>query len=144
MANIANTAGAVDARLSTGTVIIGVLAIVQAAAGILRAVHWVDAGGDLMGKGLFLMPLVGVMAMARGALVGTIAFLFFMFACGLFLRQSWARWLGIALAVINLLLVLSLLIQGESLARALPWVVVPTAILICLPSGNGLPARRDQ
>ena len=123
--------------------VVGILAIVQAVAGILRAFEWFDVGGDLMGKGLFLLPMTGIVAIARGALVAVIALSFVLFACGLLLGKSWAKPLGIVVAVINLLLAFSLLIQGESLARVVPWVVVPAVILIYLigiakrePSGN--------
>jgi hypothetical protein len=61
----------------------------------LRAFQWFDAGGDLMGKGLFLLPLTGAIAIARGALIGAIALSFIIFACGLFFEQSWAKSLGI-------------------------------------------------
>ena len=126
-------------RVSTTIIVIGILAVIHAVAGILRAVQWFDIGSDLMGQGLLLVPLVGVIAIARGVFVTTLALLFIVFACGLFLRQSWARWLGIVLAITNLLLVLSLLLQGESLPRALPWAVVPAIILIYLPAD-----RRDS
>ena len=131
-------------RFSTAITVIGILAIIHAVAGILRAVQWFDIGSDLMGQGLLLVPLVGVIAIGRGVFVTTIALLFLVFACGLFLQQSWARWLGIVLAFTNLLLVLSLLIQGESLARALPWVVVPAVILIYLTSAMDSSAVGDR
>ena len=118
--------------------IIALLAIVQGVAGILRASHWFDAGGDLIGQGLFLLPLTGAIAMARGVLVAALSLSFIIFAAGLFLEQSWAKWLGIIVAVINLLLVVSLLIQGESLARAVPWAVIPAIILMHL---TGTPAK---
>ena len=123
--------------------LVAILALLQGVAGILRAFQWFDAGGDLMGQGLFLLPLTGAIAIMRGALISAIALSFILFACGLFWGQSWAKWLGIVVAVINLLLVFSLLIQGESLARAVPWAVIPAIILIHLtgirdrePAGN--------
>lgn len=124
-----------DRGVSTAVLVIGILAIIHAVAGVLRSVQWFDIGGDLMGQGLLLVPLVGVIAIARGVFVATLALLFIVFACALFLQRSWARWLGMALAITNLLLVLSLLLQGESLARALLWAVVPAIILIYLPAG---------
>lgn len=124
-----------DRGVSTAILVIGILAIIHAVAGVLRSVQWFDIGGDLMGQGLLLVPLVGVIAIARGVFVATLALLFIVFACALFLQRSWARWLGMALAITNLLLVLSLLLQGESLARALLWAVVPAIILIYLPAG---------
>ena len=125
-------------------VIVAILAIVQGVAGILRTFQWFEVGGDLMGKGLFLLPLTGVIAIARGALVAVIALSFILFACGLFFEQSWAKWLGIVVAVINLLLVFSLLIQGEPLARAVPWAVIPAIILIHLTSAMGSSAVGDR
>lgn len=119
-------------KRNVGMTIIAILAIVQGVAGILRALQWVDVGSDLMGKGLLLLPLTGAIAIARGALVAVIALSFILFACGLFLEQSWAKTFGIVVAVINLLLAFSLLIQGESLARAVPWVVIPAVILLYL------------
>ena len=116
--------------------IVAILALVQGVAGILRAFQWIDVGGDLMGQGLFLLPLTGAIAIARGAFIAVIALSFILFACGLLLEQGWAKWLGIVVAVINLLLVFSLLMQGESLARAVPWVVIPALILIYL-TANG-------
>ena len=115
--------------------IVAILALLQGVAGILRAFQWFDVGGDLMGQGLFLLPLTGVIAIARGVLVVTVALSFIVFACGLLLKQSWAKWMGIVAAVVSLLLVFSLLIQGESLARAVPWAVIPAIILIYL-DGN--------
>jgi hypothetical protein len=123
-------------KRNAGATIVAILAIVQGVAGILRAFQWFDAGGDLMGKGLFLLPLTGVIAIARGALIAAIALSFIIFACGLFFEQSWAKPLGIVVAVIGLLLVLSLLIQGEPLARAFPWVVIPAVILVHLIAGG--------
>ena len=126
-------------RRNAGVTIIAILALAQGVAGILRAFQWFDIGSDLMGQGLLLVPLAGMISIARGVLVTTLALLFIVFACGLFWQRSWARWLGIVLAITNLLLVLSLLLQGESLARALPWAVVPAIILIYLPAD-----RRDK
>jgi len=88
-----------------------------------------DAGSDLLGQGLLILPMIGLVAFARGALVLGIALLYVVFAVGMFASKDWARPLGIALAVVNLLLVLSVLIQGESLARAVFWIIVPVIIL---------------
>jgi hypothetical protein len=135
----ANPIATEDRGVSTAIIVIGILAIIHAVAGLLRSVQWFGMGSDLMGKGLLLVPLLGVLTIARGVFTTTLALLFLVFACGLFLQRSWTRWLGIALAATNLLLVLSLLLQGESLARALPWAVVPAIILIYLPAD-----RRDS
>jgi len=109
--------------------IIAILALVQSAAGVMRALHWFDAGSDLLGRGLLILPLIGVMAYARGALVAGIALLYVVFALGVCTRKVWARSLGLTVAVVNLLLVLSVLIQGEALVRALFWAIVPVIML---------------
>ncbi|PYJ71929.1 MAG: hypothetical protein DME76_00170 [Verrucomicrobia bacterium] len=109
--------------------VIAMLALVQSSLGVLRAFHWFDAGSDLLGQGLLILPMIGLVAFARGALVLGIALLYVVFAVGMFASKDWARPLGIALAVVNLLLVLSVLIQGESLARAVFWIIVPVIIL---------------
>ena len=109
--------------------VIAMLALVQSSLGVLRAFHWFDAGSDLLGQGLLILPMIGLVAFAKGALVLGIALLYVVFAVGMFASKDWARPLGIALAVVNLLLVLSVLIQGESLARAVFWIIVPVIIL---------------
>jgi hypothetical protein len=96
-----------------------------------------------MGQGLLLLPLTGVLAYARGAMVALLALLFVVFAFGAFLRRTWARPLGIALAVVNLLLVGSLVLQGEPLTRAAPWAVIPAVMLIHFLSAAGRRTLRN-
>ena len=54
---------------------IAVLAILQGVLGILRAFEWFRLGIDLSGRGVFVVPLIGAVVFARGALVGGIALL---------------------------------------------------------------------
>ena len=117
------------ANKTLGMAVIAMLALVQSSLGVLRAFHWFDAGSDLLGQGLLILPMIGLVAFARGALVLGIALLYVVFAVGMFASKDWARPLGIALAVVNLLLVLSVLIQSESLTRAVFWIIVPVIIL---------------
>jgi len=117
-------------KRNTGMAIIAVLALVQSVLGVLRTLHWFDAGSDLMGQGLLLFPLMGVVAFFRGGFVAVIAILYVVFAYGAFVGRSWARWLGIVVASVSLLLVVSVVIQGESPVRALVWSIVPV-IMIC-------------
>ena len=114
--------------------VIAMLALVQSSLGVLRAFHWFDTGSDLLGQGLLILPMIGLVVFARGALVLGIALLYVVFAVGMFASKDWARPLGIALVVVNLLFVLSVLIQGESLARAVFWIIVLVIILWCLLS----------
>jgi len=117
-------------KRTAGMTVVAVLSLVQGGLGVLRTLHWFDSGSDLMGQGLLLFPLMGVVAYLRGVLVAVIALLYVLFAWGAFLGRSWARWLGIVVAVVTLLLVVSVVIQGESPARAIVWSIVPV-VMIC-------------
>ena len=130
---------------TVGLTVVAVLALVQSIAGVLRALQWFDVGSDLMGQGLLLLPLIGLVAIGRGVLVAALALLLLVFACGAWLQRSWARWLGIFLAIVNLLLVLSVATQGESPARALVWAIVPVVMLYYLrtPAGRQALTRGD-
>jgi hypothetical protein len=125
------------ARSSSSATVIAVLALLHGIAGTLRAMEWFDLGSDLMGQGLLLLPAVGVLAFARGAIVALLALLFLLFALGAFLRRGWAWSLGIVLSVVNMLLVLSLAVQAESVVSAVPWAVIPVIMLIYLLSPTG-------
>ena len=109
--------------------LITVLALAQAALGVLRALGFVQIGSDLVGHGILLLPL-GVIVFARAALIAGIALLYTFFAWGTFKVRPWALRFGVIAAVANLLLVLSVLIQGEPIMSALPWGIVP-AIILC-------------
>ena len=127
------------AKISTGVEVIAALALAQAVLGVLRAFNWFQIGSDFLGKGLLLLPLVGVLAYAWRFLVVSIALLYIVFAVGLFTGKSWAPSLGMTVALVNVLLVLSVVIQGESLARGLFWLIVPSVIIAYLLSA----ARRQ-
>ena len=117
--------------------LIAVLAAAQGVLGVLRALRWFEVGSDLMGKGLLLLPIIGMVAYVRGLLVAVIALLYVVFAFGLFTGRDWARSLGLVVAAVNLLLVLSVLLQGEFLARDLLWLIVPGIVLWYLLSPAG-------
>jgi uncharacterized membrane protein (DUF2068 family) len=117
-------------KRNAGMTIVAVLALVQSVLGVLRTLHWFDAGSDLMGQGLLLFPLMGVVAFFRGGFVAVIAILYVVFAYGAFVGRSWARWLGIVVASVTLLLAVSVVSQGDSPVRALVWSIVPV-IMIC-------------
>jgi hypothetical protein len=124
-------------KRNTGMAIIAVLALVQSVLGVLRTLHWFDAGSDLMGQGLLLFPLMGVVAFFRGGFVAVIAILYVVFAYGAFVGRSWARWLGMVVASVTLLLAVSVVIQGESPVRALVWSIVPVIMIFYLLSPAG-------
>ena len=125
------------AKRNAGMTVVAVLAFVQSLAGVLRALQWFDIGSDLLGQGLLLLPMVGLVVIFRGVLVAAIALVYVLFACGALLGRSWARWLGIAVAAVTLLLVVSVAIQGESPARALIWAIIPVVMIGYLFSSLG-------
>lgn len=117
--------------------VIAVLAIAQGVLALLRAFGWFQIGSDFLGRGLLILPLMGLAAYARGFLVAGIALLYVVFAVGAYAHKGWAWSLGVTVAVINLLLVLSVVIQGESLVRGVAWLIVPLVILWYLFSAPG-------
>jgi len=70
--------------------LITVLALVQAALGVLRALGFVQIGSDLVGHGVLLLPL-GVIVFARAALIAGIALLYTFFAPGAHSRSVRGR-----------------------------------------------------
>ena len=121
-------------RQSLMPIFIAVLALVQGVLGVLRAFEWFNIGADQFGQGLLILPLVGAVAFLRGGLVVVLALLYLLFAIGMLLQKSWARWLGLIVAAINVLLVINVLIQGESVSRAVFWLIAPIIIVAYLLS----------
>ncbi|MGZ8435496.1 MAG: hypothetical protein ACXWXX_14050 [Candidatus Binatia bacterium] len=129
-------------KRAIGLTVVALLALVQSALGVMRALHWFDAGSDLMGQGLLILPLVGVLAFFRGGVVAAIAILYVVFACGALLGWGWVRWLGIVVAAVTLFMVVSVVIQGESPVRPLVWSIVPVVMLWYLLSASGRDALK--
>ncbi|MGZ8498276.1 MAG: hypothetical protein ACXW5W_07605 [Candidatus Binatia bacterium] len=129
-------------KRAIGLTVVALLALVQSALGVMRALHWFDAGSDLMGQGLLILPLVGVLAFFRGGVVAAFAILYVVFACGALLGWGWVRWLGIVVAAVTLFMVVSVVIQGESPVRALVWSIVPVVMLWYLLSASGRDALK--
>jgi hypothetical protein len=69
--------------------------------------------------------------------VAVLAVLFGVFSYGLLLQRSWARGLGMFLSLVTLFLVVSAVLEGESLAPALVGSIVPVVILCYLMSPSG-------
>ena len=110
--------------------VVAVLALAQGGFALLRAYNWVQIGSNLFGQGLLLLPIVGVMAYMRGLFVSIVALLYILFGVGGLLGKSWGWWPGLTAAVINLLLVFSAVVQGESLIEGLVWSVVPVMMIV--------------
>lgn len=117
--------------------LIAVVALVQAAFGLLRAVDSLQIASHLMGTRVPLHPVFGVMMLVRGALTASIALLYGLFAWGIFRGHPWARPVGLFAAALNLVLVLSLVIREQYSARGLVWCIVPVIVACYL-----LPRRR--
>ena len=118
------------------------LAIVQGIAALLRAFYWVQIGVDLFGQGLLLLPLVGAVAVMRGLFISVVAFLYLLFVVGALLGKSWARWVCLTAAIVNLLLVLSALAQGAVVLQAIAWSVIPVISIFYLFSQTGRDALK--
>ena len=129
---------------TVGMTVIAVLALVQGIFGVLRTLQWFELGSDFMGRGLLLLPILGLMAIGRGLVVVVVAGLFAVFSYGLLRQRRWARGLGIFLSLVTLLLVVSVVIQGESPARALVWSIVPVVIIGYLISPSGRQALNAE
>ena len=127
-------------------IFITVLALVQGGFGVLRAFEWFNIGADQFGRGVLILPLVGAVAFARGGLVVVLAVLYALFAVGMLLQKSWAWWLGLIVAATSVLLVLNVLILGESVSRAGFWLIAPIIIAAYLlsPSGRAMGKRRME
>jgi hypothetical protein len=130
-------------KISTGVKVLATLAIAQAIFGVLRAFNWFQIGSDFLGQGLLILPAIGVLAYARGFLVISIALLYVLFAVGLLTEKSWAPSLGMMVALVNVLLVLSVVIQGESLAQGVLWLIVPSVIVVYLLSAGRKEAAKS-
>jgi hypothetical protein len=124
-------------------IFIAILALVQGVLGVFRAFDWFNVGADLFGQGLLLLPLVGVVAFARGGLVIVLSLLSALFAVGMLLQKSWAWWLGLIVSAISILLVLNILILGESVSRTAFWLIVPIVIAAYLLSPSGRAAVKQ-
>jgi hypothetical protein len=129
-------------RKSLSFKIILLLALVQGFAGLLRGFNWVQLGSNLFGQGLLLLPMIGAVAVMRGLFISGVALLYVFFVVGGLLGKRWAWWPGVSAAIINLLLVLSAVTQGASLAEAIAWSVIPVILLFYLFSQTGRDALK--
>jgi hypothetical protein len=113
------------------------LALVQGLAGLLRGFNWIQVGVDLFGQGILLLPLVGGMAIMRGLFVWVVASLYVLFVLGALLRRRWALWSCFIAVAVNLLLALSVLVQGAPLTEFIAWSVIPAILIYYLFSQIG-------
>ena len=125
-------------RHSIGLKVIGALAVVQSVADALRALQFFDIGTALLGEGLLLIPMVGMLVYGRGVIVVLLAILYLVFAFGVFSQRSWARSLGIAVSVVNLVLVLIVVVGGEAIGQVMVSAIIPLIIAwyLLAPAGR--------
>jgi hypothetical protein len=118
----------------------GVLGLVQGVLGVLRALQWFRVGSDLSHTGVILLPILGAAAFARGVFAGLIAVLYVLFAWGAFAGRPWARGVGLAACVVNVVAVLGVLFSGADPLAALVWLIAPVIIGgYLLAAGRGAP-----
>jgi hypothetical protein len=118
--------------LSLRLLIVAFLAALQGVLGFLRANHWFQTGADLLGQGLLFIPLAGVVTIGRGGLVAGMSLLYLLFSAGALLRKTWAWWIGLVAPLLNILLVLNIVLHGETILRGLVWIIVPVILLVHL------------
>jgi hypothetical protein len=111
---------------------VAVLALAQGVLGLLRSLQWFQVGGDLSRTAGLLMPILGMVAIARGGFVVLIAALYVLFAWGALSGKGWAWGIGLLACAVNALAVVGLLIIGDSLGAALFWAVVPVILGVYL------------
>ena len=126
--------------------LMGFLALVQGAFGLLRAYGWIQIGVDLFREGFLILPIVGAVAVLRAMLIALVALLYFLFFCGVILGSRWAWPVCLTAVVINLLLVLSAVGQGAPLMKAIVWTIIPVVLIVyCVgvvgPKSNTYGAR---
>jgi hypothetical protein len=125
-------------RKSVGPVVVAVLALGEGIFGVLRALHWVEIGSDLIQRGVLLLPIIGAVAFVRAALAAVIAILYGLFAWGLLAQRGWAWALGLAVSLVSMVFVGLALFAGESPGRGLLWAIVPVIVAgyLLAPAGR--------
>ena len=125
-------------RRPRGLTIVAALALLQGVLGLLRSFDIVRFGVNLTGQGVLLLPMLGILTAARGGLVAIIALLYLVFAVGALRQDAWSWWVGLAAALLNGLLVVNTMVQGESIPLSLLWAVVPLVLVSYLfaPAGR--------
>ena len=127
-----------ERRMPMGLIVIAVLALAQGVLVMLRAVQWIQVGRDLLQEGLLLLPIIGAIAFARAVVVAIIAVLYGLLALGLLARRAWARPLGFAVVLVNVILVGLALPSAEAPGVFLLWAIVPVIIAgyLLTPAGR--------
>lgn len=130
-------------RRPVSVIVIAVLAVTQGVLGILRAFKWFQIGAETSGQGILILPLMSALVYARGGIIVVIALLYVLFALGALTGKGWARRLGLVASLVNGLLVLSLVIGGESIVQSVFWLIVPAILIWYLLSPSGRQALKS-
>ena len=120
----------VQMQRPVGLTVVILLALAQTLFGAFRAVQWFELGSEQIERGIFALPLAGMLMMVRGGIVVVIALLYLAFVIGALARQGWAWWLGLTAAVLNVTLALWLMIDGAQVTSALITALIPI-VLVC-------------
>jgi hypothetical protein len=81
--------------------------------------------------------MVGAVAVMRGLFIVAVALLYVLFVSGALLGKSWAWWVGVTAAIINLLIVMGAVAQGGLVVEGIAWSVIPIILLVYLFSPTG-------
>ena len=117
--------------------VIAFAALIQGIWGLFRASDWFQHARDTSGRGIIVLPLMSAVLIVRGALIGVIALLYILFAWGVFAGRRWVWGLGLVAAVLNLIIVVLYLLEGEEVRLALLLAVVPVVLLCYLLASVG-------
>ena len=106
-------------RRSHILIFIVILTPIQRAPGVFQVFERYNIGADQLGQRLLILPLVGAVVFARGESVTLLTLPHGLFALGMLVQKRWARWPGPIAAAAGVLVVRNVVMQDESLSRAL-------------------------
>lgn len=123
---------------------ISILAIIEAGVLLLSAGRAARSGGDLIERGVAVLPLLGAMLFVRAGFLVTIAALYVLFAWSALSGRSWAWPVGLIGAVMDAIAVLTLLAAEVAPLLFALRAIVPVIVLVYLiaPVGRRQLARR--
>lgn len=122
-----------------GLTLIAILAVVQGVSGVGLALAFLGRGIELLMRSRLIL---GLLALAVGALVAIGPALHLVFAWGALSLRSWAWWLGIVAGTVSLIGLAVVLREGEAPVLALLRAIIPVALIGYLVTPGGRAAFR--